>query len=289
MIKYFSLIIYSFLNLINYSLKKIFKKNILVWIKFYIERDSYEKVKLSSGKNLKFFVPNYLTNLLVKEFYTKEPETINWIDNFDKTKKITFWDIGSNIGLYSIYAASTIKDISVVSFEPSTSNLRILSRNISINELGEKIKIFQLPLGEKENKFLNFYERKFNEGDSHNSLDENIDFEGKKINKINSYNIFSTNINKIIEDKILDVPNYIKIDVDGIEHLILKGGDKLLNNLKVSEIQIEINENFKEQMNTVMKIMRENKFKFKEKKRNEESGYYNNDKYSKFYNYYFTR
>ena len=289
MIKYFSLIIYSFLNLINYSLKKIFKKNILVWIKFYIERDSYEKVKLSSGKNLKFFVPNYLTNLLVKEFYTKEPETINWIDNFDKTKKITFWDIGSNIGLYSIYAASTIKDISVVSFEPSTSNLRILSRNISINELGEKIKIFQLPLGEKENKFLNFYERKFNEGDSHNSLDENIDFEGKKINKTNSYNIFSTNINKIIEDKILDVPNYIKIDVDGIEHLILKGGDKLLNNLKVSEIQIEINENFKEQMNTVMKIMKENKFKFKEKKRNEESGYYNNDKYSKFYNYYFKR
>ena len=289
MIKFFSLIIYSFLNLINYLLKKIFKKNILVWIKFYIERDSYEKVKLQSGKNLKFFVPNYLTNLLVKEFYSKEPETINWIDNFDKTKKITFWDIGSNIGLYSIYAASTIKDISVVSFEPSTSNLRILSRNISINELGEKIKIFQLPLGEKENKFLNFYERKFNEGDSHNSLDENIDFEGKKINKTNSYNIFSTNINKIIEDEILDVPNYVKIDVDGIEHLILKGGDKLLNNLKVSEIQIEINENFKEQMNTVMKIMKENKFKFKEKKRNEESGYYNNEKYSKFYNYYFTR
>ena len=63
------------------------------------------------------------------------------------------------------------------------------------------------------------------------------------------------------------MPNYIKIDVDGIEHLILKGGDKLLNNLKVSEIQIEINENFKEQMNTVMKIMRENKFKFKEKKK----------------------
>ena len=289
MIKFFSLIIYSFLSLINFLLKKIFKKNILVWIKFYIERDSYERVKLRSGKNLKFFVPNYLTNLLVKEFYLKEPETIHWIDNFDKTKNITFWDIGSNIGLYSIYAASTIKDISVVSFEPSTSNLRILSRNISINKLSEKIKIFQLPLGEKENKFLNFYERKFNEGDSHNSIDENIDFEGKKIKKINSYNIFSTNINKIIEDEILDVPDYIKIDVDGIEHLILKGGDKLLKNLKVSEIQIEINENFKEQMNNVMKIMRENNFKFKEKKRNEKSGYYSNEKYSKFYNYYFTR
>ena len=29
--------------------------------------------------------------------------------------------------------------------------------------------------------------------------------------------------------KILDIPDYIKIDVDGIEHLILEGGNKYLN------------------------------------------------------------
>ena len=50
-----------------------------------------------------------------------------------------FWDIGANIGIYSIYAALKHQHIQVVSFEPSTSNLRILSRNISINNLDEKI------------------------------------------------------------------------------------------------------------------------------------------------------
>ena len=50
-----------------------------------------------------------------------------------------FIDIGANIGLYSIYAAIKHSNSEVISFEPSTSNLRVLSRNISINKLEEKI------------------------------------------------------------------------------------------------------------------------------------------------------
>ncbi len=289
MIKYISKIIYFFLKIINLIFKKFFNRNILVWIKFFIEQDAYKKVKLKSGKELVFFSPNFLIDILIRDFHTKEPETLEWIDNFKKKEKITFWDIGSNIGLYSIYAAVNFENIEVVSFEPSTSNLRILSRNISINNLENKIKIFQIPLGIYENQFLEFNERKFNEGESHNSLDKNIDFEGKKINPTNKYKIFSTNIDKIIKDKILEIPNYIKIDVDGIEHLILKGGLILLKNPKVLEIQIEINENYADQYNTILKIMNECMFKFKKKKRNDLTKYYLNKNFSKIYNYYFIR
>ncbi len=289
MIKLVSSLIYFFLKIINLFFKKIFNRNILGWIKFFIERDAYENVKLKSGKKLIFFSPNFLVNLLIKDFYSKEPETIEWIDNFKKDKKIIFWDIGSNIGLYSVYAAATNSNTEVISFEPSTSNLRILSRNISINNLNERIKIFQIPLGEKKSQFLSFNERKFNEGESHNSLDEDIDFEGKKQNSTNSYQLFSTNIDHVIDDKILDVPDYIKIDVDGIEHLILKGGIKFLKNPKILELQIEINENYFEQFTLVNKIMKESNFRFKQKKRNENNGYYLNKKFSKIYNYYFTR
>ena len=77
----------------------------------------------------------------METFFTKEPETLKWIDSFNDNKKIIFWDIGANIGLYSIYAALKHSDIEIISFEPSTSNLRILSRNISINKLEEKMKI----------------------------------------------------------------------------------------------------------------------------------------------------
>ena len=95
--------------------------------------------------------------------FDKEPETIQWINNFDKTKKIIFWDIGANIGLYSIYAATKFKEIEVIAFEPSTSNTRVLSRNISLNKLTNKINIFQLALSDTPNIISEFKERNFQE------------------------------------------------------------------------------------------------------------------------------
>ena len=89
--------------------------------------------------------------------------------------------MGANIGLYSIYAALKYPDIEIISFEPSTSNLRILSRNISINKLEEKIKINQLPLTKDQNQYLMFEESEFIEGWSMNTLGAGIDFEGKSM------------------------------------------------------------------------------------------------------------
>jgi FkbM family methyltransferase len=289
MIKNFSQIIYFFLKIINLIFEKVLNRNILLWIKYFIEEDAYKKIKLKSGKYLNFFSPNFLIELQIKDFYKKEPETLQWIDNFKKEKKIIFWDIGANIGLYSIYAATSNENIEVISFEPSTSNLRVLSRNISINNLENKIKIFQIPLGLNKNFFLEFNEEKFIEGECNNSIDKNINFEGKEMRPVNKYQIFSTNIEQIIEDKILEIPDYIKIDVDGIEHLILAGGINFFKNQKILEIQIEINENYADQHENVLKIMNECSFKLKEKKRNDLNGYYSNEKLSGIYNYYFTR
>ena len=36
-------------------------------------------------------------------FETKEPETLEWIDTIPKNSVL--WDIGANVGLYSLYAA----------------------------------------------------------------------------------------------------------------------------------------------------------------------------------------
>jgi len=35
-------------------------------------------------------------------------------------------------------------------------------------------------------------------------------------------------MNFLIKNSILEIPDYIKIDVDGIEHLILEGGGEFL-------------------------------------------------------------
>ena len=246
----------------------IFKRNFFVWIKDFIQIDSYTKKKILD-KDVIFFVPNHLTNWRVENFFTKEPETIQWINEFKKSDEIIFWDIGSNIGIYSLYAAIKHKNIKVISFEPSTSNLRVLSRNIFLNNLNDKISIFNNPLTNKTNEILSMKETNFVEGGAFNTFGEEINFEGKKINPKMEYKLYGTSINYILDKNILKIPDYIKIDVDGIEHLILDGGRTYLNNIKIKEILIEINENFEEQYLSVFKIMSENNFLIKNKKRNE--------------------
>jgi FkbM family methyltransferase len=58
----------------------------------------------------------------------------------------------------------------------------------------------------------------------------------------------------LLDNKILETPDYIKIDVDGIEHLILRGFDKHLHNSTIKSLSIEINEHFIEQYNEILNI-----------------------------------
>ena len=51
------------------------------------------------------------------------------------------------------------------------------------------------------------------------------------------------NLDYLIEEKFLETPNCIKIDVDGTEEYILKGAKKTLLDKKLKSILVEINNN----------------------------------------------
>jgi len=276
---------YKFLKAIDYIIKKIFKKEFLLYLKVLIENNSYKKIKILD-KMITFFIPNQLVNWRVDTFFSKEPETLKWIDGFKTKEKIIFWDIGSNIGLYSIYASLKHKNAKVISFEPSTSNLRILSRNISINRLEDKITICQLPLNESSFKFEKMNESNFLEGFSENTFGKAMNFEGKKMIVKNNYNILGSSIDHLVTKDILSCPNYIKIDVDGIEHLILNGATNTLSDKRLRSVLVEINENFNEQYTSVMKIMENSNFKLKTKSHADE--FYKGNQ-SKIYNFIFEK
>ena len=276
-----------FFNILYFILKIleiISNRSILLRFKEFVENKCYLKKNISN-KKISFFTPSELIKWRVKTILDKEPETISWINEF-KDRSI-FWDIGANVGLYSIYAASKRKRIKVFSFEPSSSNLRTLSRNISINNLQNKINIVPFALSKNKNKFLLLKESSFNEGGALNSFGVNYNFSGKKFFSKNSYNTFGTSLDNLIKLKILKVPNYIKIDVDGIEDLILAGAKNLLLNKKIKSILIEINDKFKVQKKEILKIMKKNKFQLISKSRNED--FYSNKDFSGIYNYIFKK
>ena len=279
-------IFYLILKFLNFLSNKFFKRDFALYLKLLIEKNSYFKKKILD-QTITLFAPNELIKWRIDTLLTKEPETIEWINNFKDNKELVFWDIGANIGLYSIYAALRYKDIKIISFEPSTNNLRILSRNISINQLDEKIFINQLPLSDKEMGFNKLYESEFQEGFSQNAFGEKINYEGKNLNSKNHYKILGASIDYFLKNKLISFPNYIKIDVDGIEDKILTGGRKTLKNKKIKSISIEINENYKTQKKFIIKILKELRFIFKHKKHAEI--YNKSKKFSKIFNYVFNK
>jgi FkbM family methyltransferase len=287
MIKKLSYIFYKIIFYIDKIFYFLTSKSILVWIKDFIQIDSYKSLKILNI-DVKFFIPTQLTNWRVDTFFSKEPETLEWIDNFNDLDELIFWDIGANIGLYSIYNSLKNPNSKTISFEPSTSNLRVLSRNISINNLEKNILIVPIPLTNKENEFLMMKEGQFIEGGALNSFGEEWNFEGKKFASSMNYQLIGTTINFLLDNNILEIPDYIKIDVDGIEHLILEGANKYLSNKKIKSISIEINENFTEQYEKVLNVMKKNDFIFLHKKHNEEL-FDKNSKLSKTFNYVFVR
>ena len=286
MIKNLSYFLFKILFYLDKFFLFLTKKSLLIWFKDFIDQEFYKSLKIHN-KKIDFFIPNNITSERINTFFSKEPKTLEWIDNFEKKESLIFWDIGANIGLYSIYNAIKHPSSLTISFEPSSSNLRVLTRNISINNFEKNIKIIPNPLSNKENIFQTMNESHFIEGGALNTFGNNIDFRGKLFNPKMKYSILGTTIDYFIEKKILEVPDYIKIDVDGIEHLILKGSKNILKNEKIKSFNIEVNEKFQEQHDKIIDIMKENGFKFSHK--------YNDVKNSKInntedcYNYVFIR
>jgi len=287
MIRSLSYFIYKTIFYIDKVFNILTKRSILPWFNDFMLLDSYKTLRVLN-KEVKFFVPNQLTNWRVNSFFTKEPETLEWIDSFNNEDGLIFWDIGANIGLYSIYNALKNTNSKTYAFEPSTSNLRVLSRNISINSLEKNIQIIPTPLTNKENEFLMMKEGQFIEGGALNSFGEAWDFEGKEFKSTMNYQLIGTTINYFLKNNILEIPDHIKIDVDGIEHLILEGASEFLHHKKIKSISVEINENFIEQYEKVLFLMKKNNFSILHKKHNKEL-FDKDSKLIKTFNYVFVR
>jgi len=281
--KFIAKILYFFIITIDNFFYLLVKKN-LRYLLYDFLRQSYSSVNIRNRKII-FFTPSSISKWRVNTIFNKEPETIKFIDTM-KGKKV-FFDIGANIGLYSVYAAIKKPNIKVFSFEPSTANLSLLARNISINNLTKRVSIIQLPLGKRSIGVDKIREGFLDEGGSMNAFGVSYGFNGKKIQTVNDYKILGSSLDYLIKIRAIPQPDYIKLDVDGIEHLILEGSLKCLKNKKLKKIIIEINENFKSQYMKILKILNANKFKVIAKERAEE--FYNSKKFKKTFNYIFTR
>ena len=219
-----------------------------------------EKRNISAGnKKLTFYTPNFLMRYRYKTFFYKEPETLQWIDQFKSNT--VFLDVGANVGLYSIYAAKT-KNTTVYAFEPSFFNLEYLARNIFINGLSEKINI--IPLALNNTAGINpFHLTSTVWGGALSTFDQKFDDSGKEMHPEFVYKTTGIDLDTLSKLLQLEKADYVKIDVDGLEHIILSGAKNTLKNAR--EILVEINDNFSEQREVSNNILVELGFELDQK------------------------
>jgi FkbM family methyltransferase len=241
------------------------------WLDNQAEKNRSLKKIISHTKKhqtLKFtiFTPNWLCRYRADIFSTKEPETLVWIDESEGNSVL--FDIGANIGLYSLYYALSNKG-KVYAFEPSVFNLALLAKNIFENNQQDKIKIITNPLTQS-NQFANFTLSSEEEGAALSAFGVEYGHDGQMIEKKLSYQTLGFSLDFLIRNKIItERPNLIKIDVDGIEHLILAGAIETLKHPSCKTVLVEINNSFNQQRELASKILLDCGFIQKEKSKAE--------------------
>lgn len=195
------------------------------YIKFNIIQNLNSKPRIYNWiNNLKFYAQKgdagIVANIYFKLFdYEDSMFLLHHLKQND-----LFVDIGANVGHYTLLAAG-ICNAEVISFEPIPSTFSKLEKNLELNNLSQKVTIYNIGIGE-EDSILNFTQH----NDVMNSVALNHETDVVKVPV------------KKLDDILLDnIPTFLKIDVEGYEYFVLKGGINLLKSEKLKYIIIELN------------------------------------------------
>jgi FkbM family methyltransferase len=164
--------------------------------------------------------------------YTRFPEyhDMNFIYNLVKTDDI-FFDVGANIGTYSLLAASKITNGKIYAFEPVLLNIDKLSQNIKLNNFDNRIEIIEKVVTDS------------------NGIEPFVSCEITEISHISHLNGFkeekhlmlpSVKLDTFAKENGVSYVETLKIDVEGAEYKVLEGFNEYLTEGNVGVLLIEL-------------------------------------------------
>lgn len=193
----------------------------------------------SNDVEIVFNCPNQLTYDRASSVITKEPGTISWIEGFQKDA--IFWDIGANVGTFSLYAAAT-RGCKVYAFEPVAHNFFVLQQNILDNDLDHAVKALSIAI-DAEDKVSDLFMRDAIFGSALHVFGENVDYTGKNYKESHLQGCLGVSIDTLCSQFGMHVPTYVKIDVDGLEQDVISGGLTTFKDPRCRSILVELDLN----------------------------------------------
>lgn len=167
-------------------------------------------IPVVTNGGIRFYCPTFTEQWRAETLFTKEPETIRWINTIPEGD--TIWDIGANVGCYSMYAAK--KGLEVIAFEPEPVRFSILEKNFKLNNLNAEL--YQIALMDR------------------------ILFP------------YSYPADDLLEKYHFGQPDHIKIDTDGFEVPILQGATKTLKHVKSILVEVFRNTKERDEINRIL-------------------------------------
>ena len=150
-----------------------------------------------------------------------------------------FLDVGANVGIHTVFASKFVKK--VISIEPSKEIFEHLLKTIELNNC-DNITCHNIGLWDQDETKLFCYLPKdsgnshFTITDYHKSNAENIE-----VKRLDSLNIAHIDV--------------VKMDVEGVEKFVLKGGEKCFNKCPTLFIELNVSACLKHTGEDIMEIL----------------------------------
>jgi len=192
---------------------------------------------LQSGRQFFFPADNRHIRKRASKIGSKEPGTVSWLHETLRADDV-FYDIGANVGIYSVFAAARISRGRVYSFEPHAANFAVLLRSIYLNNMADRITPLSVALDARSG-CIDFAYQELLAGSTGSQLATSpLAVEEGHVAVVE---LKATQaIDAMVAAGQIEPATVIKIDVDGAELNILRGMQQLLARRSVRSLQVEI-------------------------------------------------
>ncbi len=181
---------------------------------------------------------NWITHFRWYLFENKEPEVRYFFDR-NLTTGDTVFDVGANVGVFSLYVAALRRDSTVYAIEPEISNIARLRENILANAFQEWIKPICAGVSDRVGITRLFLSSEEPGAAVHSISDSELEKTHLGFDVVGREVAISVTLDYLAAE-LGTVPNLIKIDTDGNEKKILLGGQKVLTDERLRAIVIEM-------------------------------------------------
>jgi len=176
-----------------------------------------------------------------KSEHSKEDNIKEYINSLPKNS--IFYDLGANLGWFSLYAASL--ELKVYAFEVDKDNFFGLQENIKANpNIANNIFSFNQGIADKKQKVNLRLGYNSSIGGHHKTLEIPNFSASNSIIENNKIEITVDSLDNIIKNQNLPYPDHLKVDIDGSEYAFLLGANETLKQAKSMVIEFWIDSEY---------------------------------------------